>query len=182
MASTACGSTGQSSQLSASSSSSKKPSTTKYSLKCIERLLEEAQNTGDLLLSNKNLNEFPSKLAAKYDLSDTINADLSKNQLVEFPKDVCFYDSLEKLTLYSNQIKSVPDITTSQLKCLRILDLNCNNLSYLPPSLCNLTSLQVLTVNNNRLVSLPEEIARLDKLIQLVCLFHYSISKKTILN
>lgn len=94
--------------------------------------------------------------------------DLSKNQLTEFPKDVCAYDSLERLTLYSNVIKSVPEqITSCQLKCLRILDLNCNSLSYLPPSLCNLTALQVLTVNNNKLVSLPEEIARLDRLIQL---------------
>ncbi len=93
---------------------------------------------------------------------------MSKNHLTELPKEICQYDSLEKLTLYSNLIRSIPDISVNQLKCLKILDLNSNNLSYLPSSLCNLASLQVLTVNNNRLVSLPEEIGRLEKLIQLV--------------
>lgn len=43
-------------------------------LKLIQRLLDEASQTGDLLLNNKNLNEFPSKIASNYDLSDTITA------------------------------------------------------------------------------------------------------------
>lgn len=137
-------------------------------IKLLKRLLDEASQTGDLNLANRNLNEFPSKLALNYDLSDTLTADLSKNHLTEFPKDLCAYDSLERLTLYSNLIRQVPDIQPNQLGCLKVLDLNSNNLSYLPPSICNLNSLQVLTVNNNKLVSLPEEIGRLRQLIQLV--------------
>lgn len=137
-------------------------------IKLLKRLLDEASQTGDLNLANRNLNEFPSKLALNYDLSDTLTADLSKNHLTEFPKDLCVYDSLERLTLYSNLIRQVPDIQPNQLGCLKVLDLNSNNLSYLPPSICNLNSLQVLTVNNNKLVSLPEEIGRLRQLIQLV--------------
>jgi hypothetical protein len=43
-------------------------------LKLLHRLLEEASQTGDLILNNKNLNEFPSKIAVSYDLSDTITA------------------------------------------------------------------------------------------------------------
>ena len=43
-------------------------------LKLIQRLLDETSQTGDLLLNNKNLNEFPSKIASNYDLSDTITA------------------------------------------------------------------------------------------------------------
>lgn len=132
-------------------------------------MLDEASQTGDLLLCGKNLNEYPSKIAQAYDLSDTIYADLSKNHLIEFPRDLCQFDSLEKLTLQCNQIRLVALdlISPYQLSCLKVLDLNSNNLAYLPPCLCNLASLQVLTVNNNRLVSLPEEIGRLDKLIQL---------------
>jgi Leucine-rich repeat (LRR) protein len=137
-------------------------------IKLLKRLLDEASQTGDLNLANRNLNEFPSKLALNYDLSDTLTADLSKNHLTEFPKDLCAYDSLERLTLYANLIRQVPDIQSSQLCCLKVLDLNSNNLSYLPPSICNLNALQVLTVNNNKLVSLPEEIGRLKQLIQLV--------------
>ena len=43
-------------------------------IKMIQRILEESSLTGDLILTNKNLNEFPSKLANHFDLSDTITA------------------------------------------------------------------------------------------------------------
>ena len=63
----------------ASSSSTNNPTNSKQllnnsTIKLVQRLLDEASQTGDLLLSNKNLNEFPSKLAINYDLSDTLNA------------------------------------------------------------------------------------------------------------
>lgn len=93
---------------------------------------------------------------------------MSKNHLAEFPKELCSFDSLEKLILYSNLIRSIPEIGLYQLKCLKYLDLNSNNLTYIPSCLCNLSSLEVLTINNNKLVSLPEEIGRLERLIQLV--------------
>lgn len=43
-------------------------------LKLVQRLLDEASQTGELLLAARNLTEFPSKLALVYDLSDTIFA------------------------------------------------------------------------------------------------------------
>lgn len=104
--------------------------------------------------------------------------DLSKNRLGELPKDVLRFKPLEKLILNTNIIRSIPEIHTNHLKCIKILDLNYNRLTYLPSSLCNLVSLEILTVNNNKLVSLPEEIGRLEKLIQLVlvCFFKIVIS------
>jgi len=153
---------------SSSQSTNKQTVMNHATIKLLKRLLDEASQTGDLNLVNRNLHDFPSKLALNYDLSDTLTADLSKNHFTEFPKDLCAYDSLERLSLYSNLIRQVPDIQPDQLGCLKVLDLNSNNLSYLPSSICNLSSLQVLTVNNNKLVSLPEEIGRLRQLIQLV--------------
>ena len=44
------------------------------SVKLMQRLLDEASQTGELLLTARNLTEFPSKLALVYDLSDTIYA------------------------------------------------------------------------------------------------------------
>ena len=41
-------------------------------LKTIDNCLEEATRTGDLLLSNKSLIEYPSTIAFKYDLTDTL--------------------------------------------------------------------------------------------------------------
>lgn len=52
-----------------------------YSHRLVEKYLEEAQHTGDVLLNGKNLSEFPSKLVAKFDLSDTITAGNLKNEI-----------------------------------------------------------------------------------------------------
>lgn len=46
-------------------------STNNY-LKTIDNSLEEASRTGDLFLSNKSLIEFPSTIALRYDLTDTL--------------------------------------------------------------------------------------------------------------
>ncbi len=136
-------------------------------LKTIDNCLEEASRTGELLLINKSLVEFPSTIALRYDLTDTLLVDLSKNRLQNLPKDILRYKPLEKLILNSNIIRTIPDIGLTQLRCLKTLDLNSNRLTYLPASVCNLVSLEILTVNNNKLVSLPEEIGHLEKLIQL---------------
>jgi len=47
------------------------------SLKIIQRLLDEASQTGELILTGRNLTEFPSKLALVYDLTDTIYAGIN---------------------------------------------------------------------------------------------------------
>ena len=102
------------------------------------------------------------------------------------------FTSLEKLTLYHNVIRSIPD-SVLYLQCLTYLDirsvvvdyLNCehvtlitsivnmsllafsrNQLSVLPSNLCKLP-LQVLLADHNRLVSLPEEINQMSSLIEL---------------
>lgn len=136
-------------------------------LKTIDNCLEEASRTGDLLLNGKSLIEFPSSIALRYDLTDTLNVDLSKNRLSELPKEILRYKPLEKLSLNLNIIRTIPEIGVNQLRCIKTIDLNSNRLTFLPASICGLTSLEILTVNNNKLVSLPEEIGRLDKLIQL---------------
>ena len=85
-------------------------------------------------------------------------ADLSRNKLTELPQECTDYYSLERLVLYHNAIRSIPD-SVVYLQSLKFLDLSRNQLSYLPPTICELP-LQGLIVNNNRLVSLPEEIGK----------------------
>jgi len=58
----------------ATSATSSKNLLNNSTIKMIQRILEESSQTGDLILTSKNLNEFPSKLANNYDLSDTITA------------------------------------------------------------------------------------------------------------
>ena len=93
-------------------------------------------------------------------------ADLSRNKLVEVPTECTNYYSLERLLLYHNIIKSIPD-NISSLQSLVYLDISRNQLSYLPSSVCLLQHLQCLVAHNNRLVSLPEEVGEMNKLMEL---------------
>ena len=99
-------------------------------------------------------------------LNVSSSPDLSRNKLVEVPNECTNYYSLERLLLYHNIIKSIPD-NISALQSLVYLDISRNQLSYLPSSVCLLQHLQCLVAHNNRLVSLPEEIGEMNKLMEL---------------
>ncbi|XP_005751065.1 leucine-rich repeat and calponin homology domain-containing protein 1 isoform X5 [Pundamilia nyererei] len=130
----------------------------------LERALEEAAASGVLNLSCRKLKEFP-RTAANHDLSDTVEADLSKNRLTDVPSEVCHLVALETLNLYHNCIRSIPDSIIS-LQSLTSLNLSRNQLGYLPACLCGLP-LRVLNASNNKLVSLPETIGQLQRLMEL---------------
>ncbi|XP_033867320.3 leucine-rich repeat and calponin homology domain-containing protein 1 isoform X6 [Acipenser ruthenus] len=130
----------------------------------LERALEEAANSGLLNLSARKLKEFP-RTALNHDLTDTVQADLSKNRLTEVPVEVCHFVSLEILNLYHNCVKVIPDAIVS-LHMLTYLNLSRNQLSTLPACLCGLP-LKVLIASNNKLGALPEEIGQLNQLMEL---------------
>ncbi|XP_048509357.1 leucine-rich repeat and calponin homology domain-containing protein isoform X5 [Athalia rosae] len=130
----------------------------------LERILEEAHLSGELKLSGRKLKEFP-KTGVKYNLCDTVTADLSKNRFAELPEEVTEYPFLEKLQLYHNAIRVIPD-TVVMLQSLAYLDLSRNQLTTLPREVCRLP-LQTLLVAHNRLVSLPEELGRMSALAEL---------------
>ncbi|XP_017291739.1 leucine-rich repeat and calponin homology domain-containing protein 1 isoform X2 [Kryptolebias marmoratus] len=130
----------------------------------LERALEEAAASGALNLSCRKLKEFP-RTAANHDLSDTVEADLSKNRLTDVPSEVCHLVALETLNLYHNCIRTIPDSIIS-LQSLTSLNLSRNQLGSLPTCLCGLP-LRVLNASNNKLVSLPETIGQLGSLMEL---------------
>ncbi|XP_054987716.1 leucine-rich repeat and calponin homology domain-containing protein 1 isoform X3 [Sorex araneus] len=131
----------------------------------LERALEEAANSGGLNLSARKLKEFPRAAGPGPDLSDTVQADLSKNRLVEVPMELCHFVSLEILNLYHNCIRVIPEAIVN-LQMLTYLNLSRNQLSALPACLCGLP-LKVLIASNNKLGSLPEEIGQLKQLMEL---------------
>nr|XP_055100591.1 leucine-rich repeat and calponin homology domain-containing protein 1 isoform X3 [Symphalangus syndactylus] len=131
----------------------------------LERALEEAANSGGLNLSARKLKEFPRTAAPGHDLSDTVQADLSKNRLIEVPMELCHFVSLEILNLYHNCIRVIPEAIVN-LQMLTYLNLSRNQLSALPACLCGLP-LKVLIASNNKLGSLPEEIGQLKQLMEL---------------
>ncbi|XP_041663707.1 leucine-rich repeat and calponin homology domain-containing protein 1 isoform X2 [Cheilinus undulatus] len=130
----------------------------------LERALEEAAASGVLNLSSRKLKEFP-RTAANHDLTDTVEADLSKNRLTDVPSEVTHLVALEMLNLYHNCIRTIPDSLIG-LQSLTSLNLSRNQLCALPACLCGLP-LRVLNASNNKLVSLPESIGQLQRLMEL---------------
>ncbi|CAH2988503.1 unnamed protein product [Chilo suppressalis] len=131
--------------------------------KSLERILEDAYLSGELKLSGRKLRDFPKPV--KYDLSDTVVADLSKNRFSEVPDEVTTYVYLEKLLLSQNVIRSVPG-TVGGLQSLTYLDLSSNQLAELPREVCQMP-LQVLLVQDNMLSTLPKEIGKMTSLAEL---------------
>ncbi|CAH1130497.1 unnamed protein product [Ceutorhynchus assimilis] len=130
----------------------------------LERILEEANQSGELKLSNRKLKDFP-KAKDKYNLSDTVIADLSKNRFSELPEEISDFHFLERLQCYHNAIRFIPD-SISSLQCLSFLDLSRNQLTALPREIC-LLPIQILLVSNNRLSSLPDDLYKMSHLTEL---------------
>ncbi|XP_077204178.1 DISP complex protein LRCH3 isoform X1 [Paroedura picta] len=131
----------------------------------LDRALEEAAASGALSLSGRKLRDYPRASAAGHDLSDTTQADLSRNRLAELPPELCLFVSLESLNLYQNCIRYIPEAILN-LQSLTFLNISRNQLSTLPVHLCSIP-LKVLIASNNKLVSLPEEIGNLRHLMEL---------------
>ncbi|XP_030041097.2 leucine-rich repeat and calponin homology domain-containing protein isoform X2 [Manduca sexta] len=131
--------------------------------KSLERIIEDAYLSGELKLSGRKLREFPKPV--KYDLSDTVVADLSKNRFSEVPDEVTKYIYLEKLLLSQNIIRCIPD-AVGGLQSLTYLDLSSNQLTELPREVCQMP-LQVLLLPDNMLSTLPKEIGKMTSLAEL---------------
>lgn len=125
----------------------------------LERCFKEAEETGRLNLSQKNLRDFPDP-TDDCELIDVIEIDLSRNKLSEFPAELCDFLMIERVDLYHNTIRGVPESQMSELKFLRVLNLRRNQITTFPSELCSLP-LQVLNLSNNKLTSLPVEIGHL---------------------
>ncbi|CAO1348872.1 unnamed protein product [Diamesa hyperborea] len=130
----------------------------------LEKILEESTLSGELKLNNRSIKEFPKNIA-KYNLNDLVYADLSRNRFCELPEDVTSFAFLERLLLYHNAIRSIPE-TVRGLHSLTYLDLRNNQLTVLPREVC-LLPLQIFLVSNNRLTQLPDELGRMNELTEL---------------
>ncbi|XP_063058802.1 leucine-rich repeat and calponin homology domain-containing protein 2 isoform X2 [Engraulis encrasicolus] len=133
-----------------------------HTARSLDRALDDAVCSGMLNISGRKLRDYP---GLNYDLTDTTQADLSKNRFTEVPPEVCLFAPLEALNLYHNCIKCVPEAIIN-LQMLTYLNISRNLLSTLPKFLFSLP-LRVLVVSNNKLVSIPEEIGKAKDLMEL---------------
>ncbi|XP_055336828.1 leucine-rich repeat and calponin homology domain-containing protein-like isoform X2 [Paramacrobiotus metropolitanus] len=132
----------------------------------IERVLEDCAHTGRLNLSGRGMKELSCPSPSKYNLIDTVTADVSRNRLSELPDSLLELVFLEFLDCRENLLKSLPN-DIMRLRCLVHLDLSRNLLSSLPAVICKLPALEILLVSHNRLQSLPEEMGSLQSLMDL---------------
>lgn len=116
-----------------------------------------------------------------------INRD--KRGLTEVPEDILADTLLRSLSLFGNELDSLPDgfkrlqdlqvlylgrnkfvhfpKELCALKSLRILSLAYNDIDSLPDCLCEMENLEWLVLNNNRLTHLPDSLGKLKRLQQL---------------
>jgi len=126
-----------------------------------EKLLEEAQYSGKLLLSNRKLKDIV-LCNEKYDLLDVTTIDFSRNGLHDVPDDMCQWYCIKTVILSHNLIRYLPEFLF-HLRLIQHLDLGNNQLTHLPPSIGEMKSIIVLRINNNCIVSIPHEIGCLKK-------------------
>lgn len=99
------------------------------------------------------------------DVVASLFSDLSRNRFCELPEDVTSFAFLERLLLYHNAIRSIPE-SVRGLHSLTYLDLRSNQLTVLPREIC-LLPLQIFLISNNRLTTLPDELGRMSDLTEL---------------
>ncbi|KAM9190746.1 malignant fibrous histiocytoma-amplified sequence 1 homolog [Mergus octosetaceus] len=93
---------------------------------------------------------------------------LSKNEIVDFPKEIQRLVWLEKLELNQNQIRVIPEGIFSHLPRLKHLRLNNNRLGALPRDLAACRgSLQYLNISNNLFRTFPQPVLQLENLQEL---------------
>uniref|UniRef100_A0A8C3BLP8 Uncharacterized protein n=1 Tax=Cairina moschata TaxID=8855 RepID=A0A8C3BLP8_CAIMO len=93
---------------------------------------------------------------------------LSKNEIVDFPKEIQRLVWLEKLELNQNQIRVIPEGIFSHLPRLKHLRLNNNRLGALPRDLAACRgSLQYLNISNNLFRTFPQPVLQLANLQEL---------------
>ncbi|MCP9263357.1 Leucine-rich repeat and calponin-likey domain-containing protein 3 [Dirofilaria immitis] len=125
----------------------------------IDKMFEDAELSGVLLLAGRKLKEFPAHLALKYEISDIISADLSDNRFVHLPLCICEMCSMETLRVRNTGLRSIPS-AVQLLQSLTYLDLSGNQLINIPSALFS-TPLQILLLTGNRLEYIPREIRQL---------------------
>eukprot|EP00117_Sycon_ciliatum_P024957 scpid76315/ scgid5780/ Leucine-rich repeat and calponin homology domain-containing protein 3 len=129
----------------------------------VEKLFEQAEETGVLVLMGRKLSIFPPTVSS-FDLTDVTVIDLSANRFVVLPQAIAEMVSVERLCCYNNVMRTLPPL--GNLQSLVSLNVSRNHLTALPAHTCSLP-LKELNISHNRLVSLPDELGQLKALMDL---------------
>lgn len=153
----------------------------------IQQFLQN-ESVKELNLSNCKIKTFPSWLTRDVFAARLKGLDISHNELVVLPNDICRLQALEDLDINYNNLEKLPD-GICRLINLKYLNLECNRLNELPEAIGLLQNLEILNVggkgsaeglrrsdlnleeneedHDNKLKKLPNSIFQLRKLIEL---------------
>jgi Leucine-rich repeat (LRR) protein len=125
----------------------------------LEEALKSPSSVCNLSLADENLQTLPKGFS---ELKSLKVLNLGHNNFNEFPVEILNINSIIELNLSSNQLKTLPDL--SSLSNLEILKVGRNQISVLSPSIGKLTKLTLIELDHNLLTSVPSEIGNLSAL------------------
>ncbi|TGZ70385.1 hypothetical protein CRM22_003229 [Opisthorchis felineus] len=132
------------------------------------KMLQQAQQTGTLNLSNRSLESVPTTV---WNLNEPLpSPDGAAVVDLKRPSDGPRWWELQpitKLILTSNRITRIPGTGLVKLDTLTHLDLRDNQLVELPGEIGDLCALKVLVLSLNKLTFLPDGLGRLHELVSL---------------
>lgn len=113
--------------------------------------IEELSQLRELDLSYNGLTSF----RVTRGLSSLLHLNISGNQFVSFPVDICFFTNLRQLYCRNNCVSNIPS-EMGKLIHLQELDVSYNPLVNFPMVILGLTSLNKLMIAGCALISLPD--------------------------
>lgn len=119
---------------------------------------------GDLILSNKKLQNFPDKMLAFKQIKHLY---LQINFFRHLPKEIAGFRHLENLYLSNNQLEEIPEVVGAFSTKMKGLFLNNNKIKSLSEKIRLLSELTEIHLDNNCLTSFPEQVCALPNLKKL---------------
>lgn len=113
---------------------------------------------GTVNLSGRGLTEFPKDILIKNSIK---KLDLSNNNLKTLPAEIGELTELEELYLNDNNLEGSLVAEIRKMPNLRILDASNNNMTGIPAEIGQLKKLEALNYSSNNLDTMPNEIENL---------------------
>jgi hypothetical protein len=102
----------------------------------------------------------------EYDLYESKNLSLSKQELFHIPNEIGLLKNLKRLYLHDNKLKNIPT-QIGLLTNLKNLDCSNNKIEIIPTEIGQLINLKNLQLYSNKIKNIPSEMGQMKNLVTL---------------